>query len=62
MLDALELRDKTLVGSCRKRMYSWESPEVPAMQLTDFVADVPDDVWAVFEPILPPRRLAGRRL
>ncbi|HVI49797.1 MAG TPA: transposase [Candidatus Sulfotelmatobacter sp.] len=24
------------------------------MQLTDFVADVPDDVWAVFEPILPP--------
>jgi transposase len=23
------------------------------MQLTDFVADVPDDVWAVFEPILP---------
>src|SRR5690242_15474267 len=28
--------------------------EVPAMQLTDFVADVPADVWAVFEPILPP--------
>ena len=24
------------------------------MQLTDFVAGVPDDVWAVFEPILPP--------
>lgn len=24
------------------------------MQLTDFVADVPQDVWAVFEPILPP--------
>jgi len=24
------------------------------MQLTDFVADVPEDVWAVFEPILPP--------
>ena len=24
------------------------------MKLTDFVADVPDDVWAVFEPILPP--------
>ena len=23
------------------------------MQLTDFVRDVPDDVWAVFEPILP---------
>jgi transposase len=23
------------------------------MKLTDFVADVPDDVWAVFEPILP---------
>jgi transposase len=23
------------------------------MQLTDFVADVPEDVWAVFEPILP---------
>mgnify|MGYP000604341218 FL=1 len=23
------------------------------MQLTDFVAGVPDDVWAVFEPILP---------
>ena len=23
------------------------------MQLTDFVADVPDDVWALFEPILP---------
>ena len=24
------------------------------MKLTDFVADVPDDVWAVFEPLLPP--------
>jgi hypothetical protein len=24
------------------------------MQRTDFVKDVPDDVWAVFEPILPP--------
>ena len=24
------------------------------MKLTDFVADVPADVWAVFEPILPP--------
>lgn len=24
------------------------------MQLTDFVKDVPDDVWSVFEPILPP--------
>jgi transposase len=24
------------------------------MELTDFVADVPEDVWAVFEPILPP--------
>jgi transposase len=24
------------------------------MKLTDFVADVPDDVWAVFEPVLPP--------
>jgi transposase len=23
------------------------------MKLSDFVADVPDDVWAVFEPILP---------
>jgi transposase len=23
------------------------------MQLTDFVADVPEDVWAGFEPILP---------
>ena len=23
------------------------------MQLTDFVADVPEDVWAVFEPVLP---------
>jgi hypothetical protein len=23
------------------------------MQLTDFVRGVPDDVWAVFEPILP---------
>jgi transposase len=23
------------------------------MKLTDFVADVPDEVWAVFEPILP---------
>jgi transposase len=23
------------------------------MKLTDFVADVPDDVWAVFEPLLP---------
>jgi transposase len=24
------------------------------MKLTDFVADVPDDLWATFEPILPP--------
>ena len=24
------------------------------MHLTDFVRGVPDDVWAVFEPILPP--------
>ena len=24
------------------------------MHLTDFVTDVPADVWAVFEPILPP--------
>jgi transposase len=24
------------------------------MQLTDFVRGVPDDVWAVFEPSLPP--------
>jgi transposase len=24
------------------------------MKLTDFVADVPADVWALFEPILPP--------
>ena len=24
------------------------------MKLTDFVADVPDEVWTVFEPILPP--------
>jgi transposase len=24
------------------------------MQLTDFVDGVPDDVWAVFEPVLPP--------
>ena len=24
------------------------------MQLTDFVRDVPDDLWAVFEPVLPP--------
>jgi transposase len=24
------------------------------MQLTDFVSGVPDDVWALFEPILPP--------
>jgi transposase len=23
------------------------------MKLTDFVADVPDDVWALFEPTLP---------
>ena len=23
------------------------------MKLTDFVADVPEDVWAVFEPVLP---------
>jgi hypothetical protein len=26
------------------------------MQLTDFVRGVPDDVWAVFEPALPPVR------
>jgi len=24
------------------------------MKLTDFVSDVPDDVWVLFEPILPP--------
>ena len=24
------------------------------MKLTDFVAGVPDDVWSLFEPILPP--------
>jgi transposase len=24
------------------------------MNLTDFVDDVPDDVWAEFEPVLPP--------
>jgi transposase len=24
------------------------------MKLTDFVTDVPEDVWGVFEPILPP--------
>jgi transposase len=24
------------------------------MKLTDFVKDVPDDVWAIFEPVLPP--------
>ena len=24
------------------------------MKLTDFVRDVPQDIWAVFEPILPP--------
>ena len=24
------------------------------MQLTDFARGVPDDIWAVFEPILPP--------
>jgi transposase len=24
------------------------------MQLTDFVKGVPDDVWAAFEPVLPP--------
>ena len=24
------------------------------MKRTDFVRDVPDDVWAVFEPLLPP--------
>ena len=24
------------------------------MQLTDFVSGVPDEVWATFEPILPP--------
>ena len=29
------------------------------MKLSDFVADVPDDVWAVFEPILPPRPWKG---
>jgi transposase len=24
------------------------------MQLTDFARTVPDDIWALFEPILPP--------
>jgi transposase len=39
------------------------------MQLTDFVRDVPEDVWAVFEPLLPPvvwqgngRKPKGNRL
>ena len=29
------------------------------MQLTDFVDGVPDDVWAIFEPILPPKPWCG---
>ena len=29
------------------------SPEDVPIKLTDFVRGVPDDVWAVFEPILP---------
>ena len=29
------------------------------MQLTDFVRGVPDDVWALFEPILPPALWQG---
>jgi len=29
------------------------------MQLTDFVEDVPEDVWAIFESILPPVRWCG---
>src|SRR5262245_48001344 len=44
-------------NSCRQLPQTYVqlgTPEVPAMKLTDFVADVPDDVGAVFEPILPP--------
>ena len=29
------------------------------MQLKDFVRGVPDDVWAVFEPLLPPAAWKG---
>jgi len=29
------------------------------MQLTDFARRLPDDVWTLFEPLLPPRVWAG---
>jgi hypothetical protein len=35
-------------------MYSWDPVEAPARKRTDFGADVPDDVGALFEPIRPP--------
>ena len=30
------------------------------MQLTDFARKVPDDVWALFEPVLPPVIWCGK--
>jgi transposase len=49
----LELPDKTTCRQLTESYVQLESLETPAMKLTDFVADVPDDVWAVFEPVLP---------
>ena len=31
------------------------------MQLSDFAREVPQDVWALFEPILPPVSLVWQR-
>src|SRR4051812_20390464 len=43
--------DRNLLRLAYFQLETWETP---AMQLTDFVRGVPDDVWALFEPILPP--------
>src|SRR5207244_2483517 len=50
----LELPDKTRCQQLTEAYVQLEPPEAPAMKLTDFVDDVPADVWEIFEPILPP--------
>jgi transposase len=34
-------------------MKAGNHPEVPAMRLSDIARELPEDVWALFEPILP---------
>src|SRR2546423_6222831 len=42
------------LGEQLKSLMVSSNPGGTPMQLTDFVRGVPDDVWAVFEPIMPP--------